>query len=170
MLRKAFPLYLSKFVIMFPGGFNHSYNQYLKLRGFDPSASKLSILLRALIGSWFEPGFHNFWRVWHTGLGHILYRLYIVLGGNRFRVFSTYLVFLLCGMFHDLLVVLIFRQPFIAFTISFSLFGIITILNRSIEGLISQDNWPKLLNFIINVLMLSGPIYFAVQLQFEIFR
>jgi hypothetical protein len=62
---------------MFQGGFNQSYDQYLILRGYDPSSSKLIILKRALIDSWAEPGLHEFWRVWNSGIGYLLFRLYL---------------------------------------------------------------------------------------------
>ena len=63
---------------MFQGGFNQSYDQYLILRGYDPSSNKLIILKRALIDSLAEPGFHQFWGDQNPGIGYLLFRLYLV--------------------------------------------------------------------------------------------
>ena len=154
---------------MYLGGFNESYNQYLILRGYDPSSSKLIILKRALLDSWGEPGFHQFWRVWNPGIGHLLYRLYLLMGGNRIRLIATMLVFTACGFMHDVLVMLIFRRPFTAFTAAFILFGILAVINRSLEPILRQDRWPRLLNVLSNVSCLLVSIYVAVQLQMSIF-
>ena len=154
---------------MFQGGFSESYSQYLILRGYDPSSSKLIILKRALVDSWGEPGFHQFWRVWNPGVGHLLYRLYLVLGGNRIRLVATMLVFTLCGLVHDVLVMLMFRRPFAAFTAAFVFSGILAVINRSLEPILRQDRWPRLLNVLINVSCLAVSIYGAVQFQMFVF-
>jgi hypothetical protein len=150
---------------VFPGGFNESYNQYLTLRGYDASSSKLVILRRALVDSWGEPGFHRFWRVWNPGVGHLLFRLYLVFGGNRIRSIATLLVFALCGIIHDVLVMLIFRRPFAAFTAAFVLCGMLAVLNRSLEPALRQERWPRGLNALINVSCLALSVVAAVQLQ-----
>lgn len=150
---------------MFQGGFNESYNRYLVLRGYAPSSNKLAILKRALFDSWGEPGFHQFWRVWNPGVGHLLYRLYLFLGGNRARLIATILVFILCGILHDVLVMLIFRRPFVAFTAAFLFSGVLTVGNRSLEPILHQERWPRLLNALINVSCLAVSIHAAVQLQ-----
>ena len=154
---------------MFQGRFNQSYDRYLILRGYDPSSGKLIILKRALIDSWGEPGFHHFWKVWNPGIGHLLYRLYLAVGGNRIRLVATMLVFAFCGIAHDVLVMLIFRRPFAAFTAAFVLFGLLTVLSRSLEPILRQERWPKLLNVITNVVCLAGSICLAVQLQMSLF-
>ena len=149
--------------------FNQGYDQYLILRGYDPKASKFSILKRALIESWGEPGFHQFWRVWNPGIGHLLYRLYVILGGKRIRLVATMAVFVICGFAHDAVVMLIFRRPFIAFTLAFGFFGIIASIHRSLAAFLRQDRWPRALNVISNLACLSLSIYAAVQLQMAIF-
>jgi hypothetical protein len=150
-------------------GFNQSYDQYLILRGYDPATSKLLILKRALIDSWAEPGFHEFWEVWNPGVGHLLYQLYRALGGNRFQLIATMLVFTFCGFVHDVLVILLFRRPFVAFTASFIFFGIFTVLSRTLEPILRQNRWSGFLNVFTNVLVLTVSIYAAVQLQMLIF-
>jgi len=154
---------------MHKNGFNESYNQYLVLRGYDPSSNKLVILKRALFDSWGEPGFHQFWRVWNPGIGHLLYRFYLFLGGNRARLIATLLVFILCGILHDALVMLIFRRPFLAFSAAFLFSGMLAISNRFLEPLLQQERWPRLLNALTNASCLAVSIYAAVQLQMLVF-
>jgi hypothetical protein len=154
---------------MSPEKINDGYNQYLIFRKYDPSSSKLIILKRALIDSWGEPGFHRFWQVWNPGIGHLLYRFYRLLGGNRNRLIATMLVFMLCGILHDMMVMLIFRRPFVAFTTAFILFGILALINRAIEPILDQEKWPKWLNTISNVSCLAVSIFLAVQVQVKIF-
>jgi hypothetical protein len=150
-------------------GFDESYNRYLILRGYDPSSNKLLILRRAIVDSWGEPGFHRFWQVWNPGVGHLLYRLYLALGGNRSRFAATVLVFVLCGFAHDVLVMVIFQQPFVAFSTAFVLFGILAVINRSLESSLHQERWPRLVNILTNLLCLAASIYAAVQLQMLLF-
>ncbi len=154
---------------MFQDRFNHSYNEYLILRGYDPGSNKLVILKRALFDSWGEPGFYRFWRVWNPGIGHLLYRLYLLLGGNRVRPVTTLLVFFLCGILHDVLVMLIFRRPFVAFTAIFLFSGVLAIGNRSLEPSLHQARWPRWLNGLTNVSCLAVSIYAGVQLQMFLF-
>jgi hypothetical protein len=149
--------------------FSHSYQQYLILRGYDPASNKLAILKRALFDSWGEPGFHRFWRVWNPGIGHLLYRLYLLLGGNRARPVNTLLVFFLCGILHDGLVMLIFRRPFVAFTAIFLLSGGLAVGNRSLEPFLHQERWPRWLNGLANLSCLAASIYAGVQLQMFLF-
>jgi hypothetical protein len=154
---------------MFEGGFNKSYDHYLTLRGYDPSSPKPAILKRSLVDSWSEPGFHQFWRVWNPGIGHLLFRFYLLLGGNRFRLVATMLVFTLCGIAHDFAVVLIFRRPFAAFTIAFFLSGILAVVSRSLESVLHQERWPKLINALLNISCLASSIVAAVQFQTYLF-
>lgn len=150
-------------------GFNTSYNQYLLLRGYDPSSSKLLILKRALIDSWGEPGFHQFWRVWNPGIGLLLFRLYLFLGGNRRRIITTVIVFGICGFMHDLIVMAIFHHPFLAFSTAFISFGILALINRLLEPDLNQEKWPKLLNAFCNATCLGASIFAAVQIQMAVF-
>lgn len=154
---------------MAPGKFNQSYEQYLVFRDYDPSASKLLILKRALIDSWGEPGFHRFWQVWNPGIGHLLYRFYRWLGGNRRRLAATLAVFVLCGFLHDLVVMLIFRRPFLAFSAAFILFAVLASINRALEPYLRQERWPRILNALSNLGCLAVSIYIAVQLQKGVF-
>jgi hypothetical protein len=150
-------------------GFEASYTRYLILRGYDPASGKLAILKRALIESWAEPGFHRFWRVWNPGIGHLLYHLYIWIGGNRTRILSTMLVFAVCGMIHDGAVMLIFRRPFLAFSTSFILFGMLCLMSRSLSPVLHQERWPRTLNAVSNLGLVGASIFGAVQAQMAVF-
>jgi hypothetical protein len=150
-------------------GFEASYKQYLILRGYDPSASRLLVLRRALVDCWGEPGFHQFWRVWNPGVGHILFKLYRLLGGNHNRVVATLLVFAMCGAFHDLMVMLIFQRPFLAFTAAFFSSGLLSLTNRLLDPLLRQHRWPSSLNAMCNAACLAGSVHLAVQLQMAIY-
>jgi len=154
---------------MFRSRFKESYNRYLMLRGYDPSSNGFVILKRALFDSWGEPGFHQFWRVWNPGIGHLLFRLYLLLGGNRARPIATMLVFILCGVLHDVLVMLIFRRPFVAFTAAFLFFGMLAAGNRFLEPMLQQERWPRWLNALINISCLAVSIHAAVQVQMQAF-
>ena len=147
-----------------------SYDQYLVIRNYDPTAGKLIILKRALITSWGEPGFHRFWQVWNPGVGYYLYRLYCWLGGNRHRLVSTMVVFIFCGFLHDLMVMLIFRRTFMAFTLAFLFFGVLALINRAVGPFLHQDQWPRGLNMVSNAGCLALSIYIAVQLQMQVFQ
>jgi hypothetical protein len=169
MARPAIEAFLPGSHLMAYRRFDESYDRYLLLRGYEPHWSKSQILKRALVDSWGEPGFHRFWRVWNPGIGHLLYHLYLAFGGNRKRTVATMLVFVLCGLMHDVLVMLIFRRPFAAFTIAFASSGILAVLNRSLEHRLRQDRWPRPLNALANLACLTISVSFAVQLQMHLF-
>lgn len=146
-----------------------NYQEYLVFRGYDISAGKVNILKRALIESWGEPGFHRFWQVWNPGIGHLFYRLYVFLVGKRFRILSTLLVFVVCGIAHDAVVSALFLHPYLVFTGVFSLFGVCTIASRALEPILRQEKWPCLINAALNLMLLGVSIFLAVQLQMKLF-
>lgn len=149
--------------------FERSYKQYLAIRGYDPSSSRLLVLRRGLIDCWGEAGFHRFWRVWNPGVGHVLFKLYLFLGGSRNRVVATFFVFAVCGAIHDLVVMLIFHRPFFAFTAAFFSSGLLSLANRLLEPILHQDRWPSPLNALSNVTCLAASVHFAVQLQMAVY-
>ena len=127
------------------------------------------LLRRALIDCWAEPGFHRFWQVWNPGIGHLLFRLYLRLGGNRIWPLAMPAVFVVCGVGHDLAVMAIFRRPFLAFTAAFLLFGLMAALSRALAAVLHQERWPWFLNVGANVACLAIAIHAAVQLQMWVF-
>jgi hypothetical protein len=145
------------------------YREYLLLRGYDPRSSKWSTLKRALIESWAEPGFHKFWKVWNPGIGYLLFRLYLFLGGKQKRTSSTLLVFLVCGFLHDVVVMVIFRHPFLAFSGAFLCFGLLAIISRGLETWFRQERWLMLINVAVNVSFVALSVHAGVTLQRAVF-
>jgi hypothetical protein len=145
--------------------YQQRYRQYLLLRGYDPDTSKWSILRRALLESWAEPGFHRFWQVWNPGVGYLLMRLYLLLGGKRRRTVTTLVVFLACGFLHDAAVMMMFRQPFMAFSCAFLCFGLLTVVSRRFEPWLRQDRWPVLANATVNIMLVAGSVHAGVTLH-----
>jgi hypothetical protein len=141
------------------------YREYLSLRGYDPDASKWAVLRRALLESWAQPGFHRFWQVWNPGIGYLLYRLYVLLGGRRRRGLATPAVFLICGFVHDAAVMAMFRQPFVAFSCAFLCFGLLVIASRRLEPWLRQHHWPILANISVNVLLVAVSLHAGVALH-----
>jgi hypothetical protein len=141
------------------------YREYLALRGYDPNSSKWSILKRALIASWVEPGFHRFWKVWNPGIGYLLFRLYLLLGGKRRRILATLVVFGFCGFLHDVAVIVIFRHSFLAFSCTFLCFGLLTIVSRGLETWFHQERWWMPANVAVNVSLVGVSIHAGVILQ-----
>jgi len=145
------------------------YTDYLLWRGYDPESGKWSILKRALIESWAEPGFHSFWQVWNPGIGHLLFRLYLFLGGKKRRALTTLAVFGACGFLHDAAVMCMFRRPFLAFSGAFLCFGFLTIASRRLATWLRQDCWPMLANAALNISLVAASVHAAVTLQRMVF-
>jgi len=78
-------------------------------------------------------------------------------------------IFILCGILHDAVVMLMFRRPFVAFTTTFFFCGVLTVGSRSFEPILRQERWPRLLNALINMSCLAVSVYAAVQLQMFLF-
>lgn len=146
-----------------------NYREYLLLRGYDPDSSKWSVLKRALIGSWAEPGFHRFWKVWNPGIGYLLFRLYIRIGGKQRRTLTTLAVFLVCGLLHDVVVMAMFRHPFLAFSCAFLCFGLLTIMSRGFESRLRQDRWWTPANAAVNISLVAASVHAGVTLQQIVF-
>ncbi|MCP4200688.1 MAG: hypothetical protein GY769_01985 [bacterium] len=104
------------------------------------------------MGSWVQPGFHRFWRVWNPLYGYFLYRLYLVLGGNRHRLVATLTVFASCGfVLHDLLVFLFSGYFSLVCTFGFVFFAILSLLSARFQKLLRQGEWPAAANAAANI-------------------
>ena len=145
--------------------YQQRYREYLSLRGYNPDDSKWSVLRRPLFESWAEPGFHRFWQVWNPGIGYLLFCLYLLLGGRQRRTLTTVVVFLVCGFLHDVAVMIMFRQPFLAFSCAFLCFGLLTVASRGFEPQLRQDRWPTLANVTMNVLLVALSVHAGVTLH-----
>jgi hypothetical protein len=133
-----------------------SYAQYCTSRGYKPPFKGWSVIRRSLFESWVQPGFHRFWRVWNPPVGYLLFRFYILLGGNRNRLFSTSLVFALSGALHDVVVFALVPKWGPIITCSYLVFGWLSLLNLKMERLLRQDKWPPVWNAILNLGLIIG--------------
>jgi hypothetical protein len=145
------------------------YREYLLLRGYELKSSRWSILKRALIESWAEPGFHSFWQVWNPGIGYLLFRLYLLLGGKKRRALTTLLVFCVCGLLHDATVMIMFRRPFLVFTCAFLCFGLLTVVSRRLATWLRQEHWLTQANVALNVSLVALSFHTGVTLQRIVF-
>lgn len=95
------------------------FNTFLRRRGFDPDHA-LPLLKRMFVECWREPDFRGFWRLWNPVYGYGLYRLYVLLGGNRHPRAASLVVFLFCGAaLHDVPVGLLTGRFTVATTVAF---------------------------------------------------
>jgi len=138
----------------------------MQQRGYDTSGAR-PILRRLFIESWGEPGLHRFWRAWNPVYGYVLWRLYLALGGRERPLIATMAVFAACGFFaHDLVTWAMTREPTLAITITFVLYGAMTLGSRIFQDTLRQDRLPRLVNAIINLLLLlvglaGGPLIWS---------
>jgi len=139
---------------------------YMQRRGYDTS-SGVAVLRRIFLESWFEPGLHRFWRAWNPVYGYVLWRFYLVLGGRRRPVLATLLAFAACGFFaHDLVTIVVTGDPTLAITITFLVYGAMTLASRKWESTIRLERLPGALNAFLNVSLLAlglaaGPLIWA---------
>ena len=143
-----------------------TFRQYLARRGYDLHASTGLFLRRMFLSAWAQPGFHRFWRVWNPVYGYLLFRLYLVLGGNRRRILSTITVFLFCGfMLHDLPISIIRGHIQVTITAAFFLFGVVTLLFQQAENRLGALQWPRVVHVICNFGVVGGGLLFGVWVQ-----
>lgn len=141
-----------------------TYAQYCTRRGYAPPFKGWSVIRRSLFGSWAQPGFHRFWRVWNPPIGYPLFRLYRILGGNRHRVLATVVVFTMCGFLHDMAVLLLVRRWSLMLTAAFLAFASLTLLSLKLEPILKQARWPSILNVLLNLALVGGTIYASIWL------
>lgn len=133
-----------------------TYEQYCLRRGYSPPFRGWSVIRRSLFGSWTQPGFHRFWKVWNPPIGYLLFRIYILLGGNRNRFVSTSIVFAFSGALHDLVVAALVPIWGPIITCSYLIFGWLSLLSMKMEKNLHQEKWPPILNAILNVGLIVG--------------
>jgi hypothetical protein len=132
-------------------GYVESYRAYVKRRGYGDHLNDWPFFKRSFLTCWAEPGFHRFWRVWNPGIGYFVLRLYLALGGKRNRVMATLGAFEVCGIAHVLAVYPLLRRWSLVLPVAFLCFGILTLVSRGLEHVLSQDRWPTVANVVVNV-------------------
>jgi hypothetical protein len=133
-----------------------SYAQYCLRRGYQPPFKGWPVIRRSLFESWAQPGFHRFWRVWNPPVGYLLFRFYILLGGNRNRFISTSIVFAVSGALHDVVVFALVPKWGPIITSSYLVFGWLSLLSLKMENLLHQEHWSPILNAILNIGLIIG--------------
>jgi len=131
------------------------YRRFARIRGFE-TFNDWPYHRRGFLECWAEPGFHRFWRVWNPGIGYFVFRLYVGLGGARHRVTATLSSFFACGLVHTLVVAPLLGRWSNTLLVTFTCFGILTLLSRSLADLLRQERWPAVVNILVNVGLVLG--------------
>jgi hypothetical protein len=133
-----------------------TYAQYCLRRGYKPPFKGWPVIRRSLFQSWAQPGFHRFWRVWNPPVGYLLYKLYVLFGGNRNRIISTSIVYAISGALHDLVVITLVPIWGPIITSSYLVSGWLSLLSLKMERILHQKKWPPILNVILNFILIVG--------------
>lgn len=128
-----------------------SYKQYLKRRGYGDHVNDWFYIKRGFLTCWFAPGFHRFWRVWNPGIGYFVYKLYVLLGGNKRRNLATLAAFVINGLIHNLIVSLLFWRWDFPLPFTFLSFGVFTIIFKWLDTFVALQKLPAILHLAMNV-------------------
>ena len=139
------------------------YIAYARMRGFK-SFNDWKYHRRGFIECWAAPGFHRFWEIWNPGIAYFVFRLYLKLGGHNNRMMATFFAFIINGIVHTVVFFVISGKYSYTIVILFSLFAILTLLNKKVESILSQKKWPWFLNSGVNILLVIG----SFDLSFKI--
>lgn len=141
------------------------YERYARMRGFR-SLNDWPYHRRGFIECWAEPGFHRFWQVWNPGIAYFVWRLYLRLGGRRRWVFPTLAAFILCGVAHHLVALLLLGRWSYTIITAFTAFGLFTVISRLLARRLRQRRWPLFLNVLVN----AGLVVGSMDLGFRVDR
>ncbi len=131
------------------------YMRFARARGFR-TFNDWRYHRRGFLECWLEPGFHRFWRVWNPGIAYFVYRLYLALGGRRRWAMPAIGAFTLCGLAHTVVVAPIVGRWSWSLTVTFGLFGLLTVSSRRLSPRLAQRRWPRLANALVNVGLVLG--------------
>jgi hypothetical protein len=131
------------------------YKSYLQFRGFGYHHDDWFFVKRGFIACWYAPGFHRFWHTWNPGIGYFTYRLYlwlngIGLGGERKRSLAILLTFLINGIIHNLVAMIILWRCSFPLPFTFFALGVFTVISSAIDNKLSYIKWPRILHFVVN--------------------
>jgi hypothetical protein len=129
--------------------------RFARMRGFR-SFNDWPYHRRGFLECWAEPGFHRFWQVWNPGIAYFVHRLYLALGGRKRWAVPTILAFGLCGLAHTVVVAPLLRRWSFSLLVTFTLFGLSTVLSRWLAALLRQDRWPTVVNIALNVSLVAA--------------
>lgn len=136
--------------------FVQDYKSYLQLRGFGTHHDDWFFVKRGFIECWFAPGFHRFWQTWNPGIGYFTYRLYLWLIGiglarKRKKNLAILLTFLINGLIHNLVAVIILQRCSFPLPFTFFALGVLTVLSYALERKLFFIHWPMIFHFVVNV-------------------
>lgn len=134
-------------------------NRYIskKLDGVEGELPRLGHMLKK---SFTASSFRNFWNYWNPIYSYVL--TFYVFGPLRRRMpkFSALLItFMVNGLFHDLIVLLITGKTRFAITQLFFLYGMIVILESSINFKVDQNKMKRTL---YNLFLLILPVLLII--------
>ena len=147
--------------------YQSNYLYHLKKLGYGDHKGDFDAFFvkKAFLDSWTQPGFHNFWRYWNPGIGFLMLKTYIAFGGKKYKIFATYITFIICAVAHITIV-----YPFLGYShviiITFVCFATLTLLSKFLAKTLNQQRWNILVNTIINIslVVLSFKIGFVVNM------
>lgn len=129
--------------------------RFARMRGFR-SFNDWPYHRRGFLECWAEPGFHRFWQVWNPGIAYFVHRLYLALGGRKRWALPTVLAFGFCGLAHTVVVAPLLQRWSYSLIVTFTLFGLLTVLSRRLAALLQQDRWPTLVNVALNASLVAA--------------
>lgn len=144
------------------------YKSYLHLRDFGIHHDDWFFVKRGFIECWFSPGFHRFWQTWNPGIGYFTHRLYLwLIGigyiGKRKRNLAIILTFLINGLIHNLVAMIILRRCSFPLPFTFFAMGLFTVIASALGEKLHFVRWPRIFHFVVN----AGLIIFAFDFGFQ---
>ena len=135
--------------------FVEDYKGYLKLRGFGNHHDDWFFVKRGFLECWLAPGFHRFWQTWNPGIGYFTYQLYVRmtgsgLGKKRKQNIAILLTFLVNGVIHNFVVMVLMWRTSIPLPFTFFAFGLFTIMSKQLDSSLYFERWPKIIHLGIN--------------------
>ena len=146
------------------------YKSYLHLRGFGIHHDDWFFVKRGFIECWFAPGFHRFWQTWNPGIGYFTHRLYRWLigkgldGKNR-KYLAVLLTFLINGIIHNLVAMIILRRGNFPLPFTFLALGVFTVISSALEKQISFISWPRVVHFAVNTSLIIIAFDFGFRIE-----
>ena len=135
--------------------FEIDYRKFAKMRGFK-SFNDFDYHWRGFIECWAQPGFHRFWQVWNPGIAFFVYCIYIRIGGLKKWTLPTMSSFIICGVLHTIIVFPFMRRWSFSVIGAFTCFGILTVISRKLSPILKQQDWPWIINTLINIGFVIG--------------
>ena len=142
-----------------------NYKQFLKLRGFGDHVNDWYFVKRGYLECWLQPGFHRYWQTWNPGIGYFAYEVYLFCGGKYRQNIATLAAFLVSGLVHNFVVSLIFWRWDFPLPFTFTLFGILTIAFRWLDGHTNMKQWPRIYHLVLNITLVIISFDFGFRMN-----